>query len=1323
MSDRAASPSLKDEHLAELNGFLTSVELPPFLRTPLVGLANALAAGQGAGAAWFLKDAVEALAKTCHAALVSRALEQADQPSLDDAARATLRELARRLLERKPGAGTFVHELEAVVDHPVLLGLDGGLARRLAARLKERPNGGRTALIVMRELVDWRNRYSGHGALGDDARALSEAAVQLPALLRLIATLRPLLGELSVDRVPSAWGDVRLRPLLERSTVRHANVERPERPQVLEWIERERRQRVHFRDAETGDVGHRERVDLGWPELGRIEALAWPAKVGEVPAAAQRGGDQAFAAGWLQHLDSLRFAGFTAKSYMKPEYLIERVERAFDAASAGWLRLVGPGGVGKSFLCRGLCERWRGSEANPVLVLPVFVLPGDGRSGMAFRSALEGALHDEVARLRTRGVLLNRPSDALKESRAGLEEWLRVLAESNPRLERIVLVFDGMDELEPPAGTPALTALLPTTLPPRVFGLVSGRPERELDPPVTRDLAGLSWLGEVSIDPTSDENHVLLKSWLRRTTPSISDVDLLIERAGGRFLYVDHFARWTQRLGVTPTSAEFYPEVLRWLRGRVAATPQRYREALDRILRLLACVREAVPLEVLVAGGVAPEHVTEALIDLRDLLAREVAGPDDLRGRAEPYVYRIFHRELLDHLRQDPSEAAGLRSTEAAWAQTLLAHLGDSWSAATPDDPVDVYAVSHVAGHLATSGLEVTGERLVSVEAGDGALAKRANVLFDEQRFVAARRWARGALGFMRWAGVPPEGRDWLLTVGDVAERLVDLVAAETAYREFLALSQRAFDSGEDPAALSDLGFTRDRLGRVAEARGDLVAAESSFRDSLDYYLRALEFDETTHILYRLAVAWDRLGKIAETRGDLNAAEDAYRESLALNERVLAAGETSVANASIGIAWSRLSGIATTRGDLDAAESALRASLPFSGRVLQIDGPTPAALRDLSVTWNHIGTIAQTRGDLVGALTAFREAVRLSQLVLEAGETPVALRDLGSAWIRVGAVAQTCGDLVTAHAAFRAALPTLRRVSDTTETPAAMLELSHVLWGLGGIAESNGNLIEAQAAAQEALALSQRVLELLGTPPALLNHSTNWSLLGEIAVAGGDLVKAEAAFHECLTLARCALEAGETPAVLLQLGRAWNGLGAVQFARGELSSAGDAFRSALTASRGALDAGETLIALQQTCEAWNGLAAIAERQGDLLTAEANLGRALAFRRQMLGLTETLPALRCLGRDLLTMGALLAMRGDRQSAEAAIREGSFQLQRVLEASPTPEARQDVANATSCLRRLVNVSNNEQPPAKKPGRNDRCWCGSGKKFKHCHLDKTS
>jgi hypothetical protein len=34
--------------------------------------------------------------------------------------------------------------------------------------------------------------------------------------------------------------------------------------------------------------------------------------------------------------------------------------------------------------------------------------------------------------------------------------------------------------------------------------------------------------------------------------------------------------------------------------------------------------------------------------------------------------------------------------------------------------------------------------------------------------------------------------------------------------------------------------------------------------------------------------------------------------------------------------------------------------------------------------------------------------------------------------------------------------------------------------------------------------------------------------------------------------------------------------------------------------------------------------------------------------------------------------------------------------------------------------VVVPSQVAPPAKKPGRNDPCWCGSGNKYKRCHLD---
>jgi len=29
--------------------------------------------------------------------------------------------------------------------------------------------------------------------------------------------------------------------------------------------------------------------------------------------------------------------------------------------------------------------------------------------------------------------------------------------------------------------------------------------------------------------------------------------------------------------------------------------------------------------------------------------------------------------------------------------------------------------------------------------------------------------------------------------------------------------------------------------------------------------------------------------------------------------------------------------------------------------------------------------------------------------------------------------------------------------------------------------------------------------------------------------------------------------------------------------------------------------------------------------------------------------------------------------------------------------------------------------ERPPEKKLSRNDLCWCGSGQKYKHCHMEQ--
>ncbi len=58
---------------------------------------------------------------------------------------------------------------------------------------------------------------------------------------------------------------------------------------------------------------------------------------------------------------------------------------------------------------------------------------------------------------------------------------------------------------------------------------------------------------------------------------------------------------------------------------------------------------------------------------------------------------------------------------------------------------------------------------------------------------------------------------------------------------------------------------------------------------------------------------------------------------------------------------------------------------------------------------------------------------------------------------------------------------------------------------------------------------------------------------------------------------------------------------------------------------------------------------------------------------------------------------------------------------IEAGVKEEAQQIKQSASSSSRTSGLPVGNSAPGIKKPGRNDPCWCGSGKKYKHCHLDK--
>jgi len=57
--------------------------------------------------------------------------------------------------------------------------------------------------------------------------------------------------------------------------------------------------------------------------------------------------------------------------------------------------------------------------------------------------------------------------------------------------------------------------------------------------------------------------------------------------------------------------------------------------------------------------------------------------------------------------------------------------------------------------------------------------------------------------------------------------------------------------------------------------------------------------------------------------------------------------------------------------------------------------------------------------------------------------------------------------------------------------------------------------------------------------------------------------------------------------------------------------------------------------------------------------------------------------------------------------------------LLDERRTPRPRLNFPGLSSPLPPLLEEEQEARRPDKKPGRNDPCWCGSGKKYKHCHL----
>ncbi|HEX2691618.1 MAG TPA: AAA family ATPase, partial [Kofleriaceae bacterium] len=356
-----------------------------------------------------------------------------------------------------------------------------------------------------------------------------------------------------------------------------------------------------------------------------------------------------------------------------------------------WVVVTGGPGIGKSaLLAAWLARREKAGAAVPHHFIRRGAYDWDDPA------KLVGSL---VAQIEARFPELDEPdADPRMHPAARLDAALRRVSENEltPRGERLVVLIDGLDEYDPPAGSPArdpLAAFLPHALP-RGVSLVCA--SRHRHPYV--DMLATRGAVQLDLDNEGDfaaDNEATVRAWWEQVAPQLGlDARFIAEavaRAGGN---LQHAAMLRLHLAGLLPEQRRVEDIPRGLAALLASSWERI--ATDSVvvngLGILCAAREALTLDEL--GGVAgwtDEAQRRAFVrGAREFLI-------ETRRAGTMPEYRLHHDSIRAQV-AGAIGAAALRGHHSALAQKLA-----TWPA-----PVDAtarrYAVRHALVHRVEAG-------------------------------------------------------------------------------------------------------------------------------------------------------------------------------------------------------------------------------------------------------------------------------------------------------------------------------------------------------------------------------------------------------------------------------------------------------------------------------------------------------------------------------------------------------------------------------------------------------------------------------------------
>jgi len=793
--------------------------------------------------------------------------------------------------------------------------------------------------------------------------------------------------------------------------------------------------------------------------------------------------------------------------YCRPDYLMDMLFSEMEEREKGYLHIVGPAGVGKSWLVRGMEADWK-DEGVPVLTY--YVQPGALADYRTFISELADKASENF-RWRTQEIQAKVASIAdLKEQFAS---FCSELMRAN-RLSKMVIAIDGLDELpEPEEGQPAITGLLPVgeNLPAGCFVALTSRPR--LRPAISQDLQRLNphsplplreepevpysplpkgegpgvratFFSRIEIDPSLDENRKLLLAYLQN---KLSEkwrreewMEEIIRRAGSVFLYTFHLANALESgafadVQSLPEGREFYPAYLAKLRERVGTAF--FEVYYLPVLLYLSAVKEPVSLEMLSAWGLRADRLSFSLLDLRDFLKseRSMECPETL--------YQVAHQGFIEYLQEDVDLAEKLKGVHRQIGRFALGRHSERWDELDFEDPLERYHLIWTLEHLEYGELWEERQSLlldtkyaescshIAYAQSEKAHHRPALALYE----VAQRcyRYQVEEIGFLIFEDHLAMA---LMNKGNALEQLGRLSEAIVCHDEAIAIHRRLVEEEGRAELANELAKSLMNKGNTLEQLGQLSEAIVYHDEAIAIHRWLVEEEEHTELandlaktLMNMGVALDRLGHPSEAIGYYDDAIAIRKRLVEEEERTELANDLAKSLMNKGLALGHFGHLSEAIGYYDDA-IAIRKRLVEEERHTELTNGLATALMNKGLTLRQLGNFSE-------AIVCYNDAIAIRKRLVEEEGRPELAGGLARALLNKGLTLEQLDELSEAIGFYDEGIAIYRQLVDEEKHTELANDLASALMNKGVLLRKLGQLSGAIVCYDEAITMRKRMIE------------------------------------------------------------------------------------------------------------------------------------------------------------------------------------------------------------------------------------------------------